>query len=76
LSIGIRIIVSYDTYAWNPADFPIGVAVAEDWIHDTNMPCEHVGLGHIATGSVKKVADLWRTFTKSSWVLTWVEKRF
>ena len=46
--------MSYDTYAWHPAGFPIDVAVAEDWIDDTDLPCELVGSCQIASGSVKK----------------------
>ena len=61
--------MSYDTYAWHPAGFPIDVAVAEDWIDDTDLPCELVGSCQIATGSVKKTTTFYRTFTKSSWVL-------
>ena len=68
--------MSYDTYAWHPAGFPISVAVAEDWIHDTDLPCEPVGSSQIATGSVKKLAAFWRTFTKSSWVLLSIEKGY
>jgi len=30
----------------------------------------------IAMGSVSKSATFWRTFTKSSWVLAWIEKGF
>ncbi len=54
MSIGCRKEVSYDTYAWHPTGFPIGDAVAEDWIHDMDMPCEPVGSGRIDTGSGKK----------------------
>ena len=66
--------MSYDTYAWQTAGGPIGVAITEESIHDTDLPCEHVGLDHIATGSVTKSTAFCRTFTKSSWVLTWIEK--
>jgi hypothetical protein len=31
--------------------------VAEDWIHDTDLPCEPVGSGQIAMGSVKQVSS-------------------
>jgi len=68
--------VSYDTYAWHPAGFAIGVAVAEDWIHVLDMPCEHLGSSQIATGGLKKSATFWRTFTKSSWVLSRIEKEY
>ncbi len=54
MSIGSRIKVSYDTYAWHPTGFPIGAAVTEDWIHDTDLPCEPAGSGQITTGSVRK----------------------
>ncbi len=74
MAVGLR--VSYDTNAWHPAGFPIGDAVAEDWIHDTDLPCEPVGSSQIATGSVKKSAAFWRTFTKSSLVLLWIEKGY
>ncbi len=70
MNIGSRIEESYDTYAWHPTGFPIGAAVAEDWIHDTDLPREPVGSGRIATGSVKKSAAFWKIFTKSSWVLS------
>ncbi len=60
----------------SPLGFPIGVAVAEDWIHYTDLPCEPVGSGQIATGSVRKLAAFWRTFTKSSLVLSWIEKGY
>ena len=76
MSIGSRVTVSYDTYAWHPADVPIGVAVAEDWIHDPDLPCEPVGSDLIATGSVRKSRTFWRTFTKSSWLLSWIEKGY
>ena len=56
MSIVSRIKVSYDTYAWQPTVFSIGAAVTEDRIHDTEMPCELVGSGRIATGSVRKIA--------------------
>ena len=54
LRVGLR--VFEDPYAWHPAGFPIGDAVAEEWIHDTDLPCELLGSGHIATGSVRKSA--------------------
>ncbi len=54
MSIDSRIRVSYDTYAWHPTGFSIGAAVTEDWIRDTDLPCEPVGSGRIAKGSVKK----------------------
>jgi hypothetical protein len=56
MSTASRITVSYDTSAWHPADFPIGVAVSEGWIHDPDLHCEAVDLGQIATGSVKESA--------------------
>ncbi len=56
MSIGSRIRVPYDTYAWHPAGLPIDDAVAEDWIHDPDLICEPVGSSQIATGRVKKSA--------------------
>ncbi len=70
----VRLTVPYDTYAWHPASFPICVAVEEVWIHDTDLPCEPVGLDQIATGNVRKLAAFWRTFTTSSSVeLQWID---
>ena len=59
-----------------PTGFPIGATVTEDWIHDTDLPCEPMGSGRIATGSVRKSATFWKIFTKSSWVLSWIEKGY
>ena len=45
-------------------------------MNDPDLLCEPAGSGPIATGSVKKYADFWRTFVKSSWVLSWIEKGY
>ena len=55
---------------------PIGATIVEDWIDDLDLPCEPVGSGQIATGSVRKSAAFWRTFTRSSLVLSWIEKGY
>ncbi len=40
---------------------------------DTDIPCEPVGHGEIATGSVESCKDYWRSFLRSSVVMEWVE---
>jgi hypothetical protein len=43
-------------------------------LNGPDLLCEPAGSGPIATGSVKKSSAFWRTFVKSSWVLSWIEK--
>jgi hypothetical protein len=45
-------------------------------LNDLDLLCEPVGSGPIATGSVSKFVAFWRTFVKSSWVLSWIEKGY
>jgi hypothetical protein len=35
-----------------------------------------VSSGQLATVSVKKLAAFWRTSTKSSWVISWIERGY
>ncbi len=35
-----------------------------------------MGFGPIATGSVKKIAAFWRTFVRSSWVMSWIDHKY
>ncbi len=39
----------------------------------TDFPCESVGHGEIATGSVESCKEFWRSFLRSSVVMDWVE---
>ncbi len=45
----------------------------EEWTSDPELSCEPVGSGPIATGSVKKNAAFWRTFVRSSVVMSWID---
>ncbi len=66
-------------YPRGPLATPIGAAVEEaeeDWINDPDLRCEPVGEDTLAIGSVRKAAAFWRTFVKSSWVLSWIEKGY
>jgi hypothetical protein len=56
--------------------FSIGAAVDEVYIQDSDLPCEPIGSSQLATGSVRKPTPFWRTFTKSSLVLSWIEKGY
>jgi hypothetical protein len=35
-----------------------------------------MGSGSISTGSVKENAPFWRTFVKSSWVMSWIDNGY
>jgi hypothetical protein len=50
--------------------------VDEVWINDPDLRCEPVGEGPLATGSVRKSTAFWRSFTRSSWVLSYIEKGY
>ena len=54
----------------------VGGEGREDWISNPDLVCEPVGSGSIATGSVTANASFWRTFVKSSWVMSWIDNGY
>ena len=54
----------------------VGGKGKEDWISNPDLVCEPVGSGSIATGSVKANASFWRSFVKSSWVMSWIDNGY
>ncbi len=40
------------------------------------LPCEPVGDGAIAIGSVASCKEFWRSFVRSSTVMDWIEKGY
>ena len=45
-------------------------------ITNLDLVCKPVGSGSIATGSVSADASFWRTFVKSSWVMSWIDNGY
>jgi hypothetical protein len=50
--------------------------VEEDYNNDQDLQCEPAGEGPLVTMSVRKFATFCRTFTRSSWMLSWIEKGY
>ena len=48
---------------------------AED-LDEGVLPCEPVGHGVIATGSVQSCSQFWRTFVRSPVVMDWIEEGY
>ncbi len=43
---------------------------------EEDLPCEPAGHGTIATGSITKCQEFWRTFVHSPVVMTWIEEGY